>query len=164
MLVILFLLLSCILGLDYSAGRICCILLWWRMFFSTQCPYECHQSCHRSDSGKFSLCRIESGLWPWASYKVTLKKSIYLELNAFSSQTPNVRIIAKSKKCGSSQETQAALRKNPSSKMRKDSARKIGAITQNGHFALISSVDNMINHTGAVSFNPFISSHYKNFE
>lgn len=35
--------------------------------------------------------------------------------------------------------------------MRKDSARKIGAITENGHFALISSVGNMINHTGAVS-------------
>lgn len=42
--------------------------------------------------------------------------------------------------------------------MRKDSARKIGAITQNGHFALqFYSVDNMINHTGAVSnYLPFI--------
>ena len=59
--------------------------------------------------------------------------------------------MCQSKKCGYSQEIQAALKKNPNSKMRKDSVRKIGAITENGHFALISSVGNMINHTGAVS-------------
>lgn len=48
----------CILGLDYSTRRICCILLWWRMFFSTQCPYECYQPCHSSNSGMLCFCRI----------------------------------------------------------------------------------------------------------
>lgn len=35
--------------------------------------------------------------------------------------------------------------------MGKDSARKIGVIIQSGHSALVSSLGNVTNHTGAVS-------------
>lgn len=44
--------LSVILGLDYCSRGLCSLLLWWRMFISTQCTYECHKPCDCADLGK----------------------------------------------------------------------------------------------------------------
>lgn len=41
------------LGLDHRAWRLCCVLLWWRMCFSTQRPHERHKSRHRANPGTY---------------------------------------------------------------------------------------------------------------
>lgn len=51
--------------MDNCTKRLCSKLLRWRMLFSTQCTYECHQSCHCTNTGEYIEMLVLDYKWSW---------------------------------------------------------------------------------------------------